>query len=171
MNRWVGKNGGWDLNNTFCRMLGGRHVNLSLYCSEQALTFCVGNVSYSYCCAARLVCSTRVPLLSECHWSSSGTRTQTHTDKVTSFITAMSCTEDEPQDHRHMLTNTNTHWVHTGSKHMWRQGHGTRLFLLHCGQNAGHMQQQSKERLITDEFFHLSVASLSKMVRKWRRKA
>jgi len=74
-----------------------------------------------------------------------------------------------------MLTNTNTHWVHTGSKHMCvapgRQGHGTRLFLLHCGQNAGHAQQQSKERLITDEFFHLSVASLSKMVRKWRRKA
>lgn len=112
------------MNNALCRMLGGRHLNLSLLCcSEQALTFCVGNVSYSYCCAARLVCSTRVPLLSDCHCSSTGTRTQTHTDEVTSFITAMSCTEDEPQDHRHMLANTNTHWVHRGTNTcVWRQG-------------------------------------------------
>lgn len=84
--------------------------------------------------------------------------------------------------HRRWTTGSQTHahkHKHPLSaqrhKHMCaapgRQGHGARLFLLRCGQNTDQEQHQSQERIITDEFFNLSIASLSKMVRKWTRKA
>lgn len=122
MNRWVGKMvGGFEQSllqnagrDTFESL---QRAGLDLLCRNCVLFILL-------CCAFGLFnkspTALRLPLKL---FRDSHTHTQTHTDELTSFITAMSCTEDEPQDHRHMLTNTNTHWVHRGTNTcVWRQG-------------------------------------------------